>query len=58
MQDLERKQRKELSRLLGEDLAQYRIKGSDLDWGQALTGKQAKGLVSVKRYSNMIKIPL
>ncbi|KAM3966044.1 RNA cytidine acetyltransferase l(1)G0020 [Aphomia sociella] len=46
--DLERKQRKELSRLMGEDLAQYRIKGSDLDWGQALAGANKKSLVSVK----------
>ncbi|CAD0203500.1 unnamed protein product [Chrysodeixis includens] len=46
--ELERKQRKELSRLMGEDLAQYRIKGSDLDWGQALAGTKAKQLVSVK----------
>ncbi|XP_026330911.1 RNA cytidine acetyltransferase [Hyposmocoma kahamanoa] len=46
--ELERKQRKELSKLMGEDLAQYRIKGSDLDWGQALTGSKQKTLVSVK----------
>lgn len=46
--ELERKQRKELSRLMGEDLAQYRIKGSDLDWGQALAGSKQKQLVSVK----------
>ncbi|CAK1542672.1 unnamed protein product [Leptosia nina] len=46
--ELERKQRKELSRLMGEDLSQYRIKGSDLDWGQALTSSSAKHLVSVK----------
>ncbi|XP_061717144.1 RNA cytidine acetyltransferase [Cydia pomonella] len=46
--ELERKQRKELSKLMGEDLAQYRIKGSDMDWGQALAASKAKGLVSVK----------
>ncbi|XP_045778574.1 RNA cytidine acetyltransferase [Maniola jurtina] len=46
--DLERKQRKELSRLMGEDLAQYRIKGSDLDWGQALNTSTQKHIVSVK----------
>ncbi|RVE48128.1 hypothetical protein evm_007188 [Chilo suppressalis] len=46
--ELERKQRKELSRLMGEDLAQYRIKGSDLDWGQALKASSQKTLVSVK----------
>ncbi|CAF4951856.1 unnamed protein product [Pieris macdunnoughi] len=46
--ELERKQRKELSKLMGEDLAQYRIKGSDLDWGQALTTSNQKHLVSVK----------
>ncbi|XP_052749947.1 RNA cytidine acetyltransferase [Galleria mellonella] len=46
--ELERKQRKELSKLMGEDLAQYRIKGSDLDWGQALAGSNKKSLVSVK----------
>ncbi|CAH2088026.1 unnamed protein product [Euphydryas editha] len=46
--ELERKQRKELSRLMGEDLAQYRIKGSDLDWGTALSGSNQKKIVSVK----------
>ncbi|XP_063384664.1 RNA cytidine acetyltransferase [Cydia fagiglandana] len=46
--ELERKQRKELSKLMGEDLAQYRIKGSDMDWGQALAASKAKGLLSVK----------
>ncbi|XP_053616527.1 RNA cytidine acetyltransferase [Plodia interpunctella] len=46
--ELERKQRKELSRLMGEDLAQYRIKGSDMEWGQALAGSKQKHLVSVK----------
>ncbi|KAI8441011.1 hypothetical protein MSG28_009284 [Choristoneura fumiferana] len=46
--ELERKQRKELSKLMGEDLAQYRIKGSDQDWGQALAATKAKALVSVK----------
>ncbi|XP_049878626.1 RNA cytidine acetyltransferase [Pectinophora gossypiella] len=46
--ELERKQRKELSKLMGEDLAQYRIKGSDLDWNQALTASKQKHLVSVK----------
>ncbi|XP_046970776.1 RNA cytidine acetyltransferase isoform X2 [Vanessa cardui] len=46
--ELERKQRKELSRLMGEDLAQYRIKGSDLDWGKALSVSNQKQLVSVK----------
>ncbi|XP_072945404.1 RNA cytidine acetyltransferase [Epargyreus clarus] len=46
--ELERKQRKELSKLMGEDLAQYRIKGSDLDWGQALASSKKANLVSVK----------
>ncbi|CAH2055842.1 unnamed protein product, partial [Iphiclides podalirius] len=46
--ELERKQRKELSRLMGEDLTQYRIKGSDLDWNQALATSKQKTLVSVK----------
>ncbi|KAG6446928.1 hypothetical protein O3G_MSEX004678 [Manduca sexta] len=46
--ELERKQRKELSRLMGEDLAQYRIKGSDMDWGQALAASKQKNIVSVK----------
>ncbi|XP_038218935.1 RNA cytidine acetyltransferase [Zerene cesonia] len=46
--DLERKQRKELSRLMGEDLSQYSIKGSDLDWGKALNTSSQKHLVSVK----------
>ncbi|CAK1589155.1 unnamed protein product [Parnassius mnemosyne] len=46
--ELERKQRKELSRLMGEDLTQYRIKGSDLDWNQALTTSKQKNIVSVK----------
>ncbi|KAL4716997.1 hypothetical protein ACJJTC_001858 [Scirpophaga incertulas] len=46
--ELERKQRKELSRLMGEDLAQYSIKGSDMEWGKALAGSKQKQLVSVK----------
>lgn len=46
--DLERKQRKELSKLMGEDLSQYRIKGSDLDWGQALASTKQKTILSVK----------
>ncbi|XP_061380876.1 RNA cytidine acetyltransferase [Danaus plexippus] len=44
--ELDRKQRKELSRLMGEDLQQYSIKGSDLDWGKA--AKKTQGIVSVK----------
>ncbi|XP_013148565.1 PREDICTED: polycomb protein l(1)G0020 [Papilio polytes] len=46
--ELERKQRKELSRLMGEDLAQYRIRGSDLDWSNALDTSKQKNIVSVK----------
>ncbi|KAJ2945204.1 hypothetical protein O0L34_g9274 [Tuta absoluta] len=46
--DLERKQRKELSKLMGEDLAQYRIKGNETDWKQALAVSKQKHLVSVK----------
>ncbi|XP_028171316.1 RNA cytidine acetyltransferase isoform X3 [Ostrinia furnacalis] len=46
--ELERKQRKELSRLMGEDLAQYRIKGSEVDWQQSLAASKQKHLVSVK----------
>ncbi|OWR42598.1 hypothetical protein KGM_213313 [Danaus plexippus plexippus] len=32
---------------MGEDLQQYSIKGSDLDWGKA--AKKTQGIVSVKR---------
>lgn len=39
---------------MGEDLTQYRIKGSDLDWTQSLDGTKQKHLVSVKRYLNII----
>ncbi|KAL0829742.1 hypothetical protein ABMA28_003234 [Loxostege sticticalis] len=46
--ELERKQRKELSKLMGEDLAQYRIKGSEVDWQQSLAASKQKHLVSVK----------
>ncbi|XP_045539427.1 RNA cytidine acetyltransferase [Papilio machaon] len=46
--ELERKQRKELSRLMGEDLAQYSIRGSDLDWNHALATNKQKNIISVK----------
>lgn len=46
--ELDRKQRKELSRLMGEDLTQYRIKGDDMHWGQALAASKQKNLISVK----------
>ncbi|XP_013171702.1 PREDICTED: polycomb protein l(1)G0020 [Papilio xuthus] len=46
--ELERKQRKELSRLMGEDLAQYSIRGSDLDWNNALNTNKQKNIISVK----------
>ncbi|XP_050672806.1 RNA cytidine acetyltransferase-like [Leptidea sinapis] len=46
--ELERKQRKELSKLMGEDLRQYSIKGGDLEWKQALADTKQKHIVSVK----------
>ncbi|XP_048481373.1 RNA cytidine acetyltransferase [Plutella xylostella] len=46
--ELERKQRKELSRLMGEDLSQYRIKGNESDWKQALAATKQKTMLSVK----------
>jgi hypothetical protein len=50
--ELERRQRKEVARLQGEDLKQYTIKGSEVDWKQALnitTKNKSANLISVKR---------
>lgn len=51
-QELQRKQRQEVGKLVGEELQQYKIKGSEVDWVQALgTKTKANSLISVKRYA-------
>lgn len=46
--EVKEKEKKKLEALQNTDLAQYAIKGSELEWDKALSsGKQ--GLVSVKR---------
>ncbi|XP_050303740.1 RNA cytidine acetyltransferase [Anthonomus grandis grandis] len=46
--ELQKKQKKELEKLKKENLEQYVIKGSEEEWGKALTGKKKKSLVTVK----------
>lgn len=45
---LERKQKKELKRLKKENLSNFAIKGTNEDWGKALSTNKS-GIVSVKR---------
>lgn len=45
---LERKQKKELKRLQKESLSNFAIKGTDEDWGKALSTNKSS-IVSVKR---------
>lgn len=47
-EELERKQKKELKRLKKENLSNFAIKGTDEDWGKALSTNKS-GIVSVKR---------
>ncbi|XP_066999435.2 RNA cytidine acetyltransferase isoform X2 [Anabrus simplex] len=47
--DLKKKQLKELKRLKNENLSQYVIKGSEDEWGKALSGvNKSKNIISVK----------
>lgn len=46
--ELEKKQKKELKRLRNENLALYAIKGTDEDWGKALTVNTKSSIISVK----------
>jgi hypothetical protein len=46
---VKKKEKKKLAELQKTDLSQYAIKGSEVDWDQALGGGK-QGLVSVKRY--------
>lgn len=48
-QELRRKQKKELEKLKKENLEQFKIKGTEEEWGKVLDGKPKKGIVSVKR---------
>ena len=43
------KQKKDLDVLKGLDLSQFSIRGSEDDWGQALSSGKTGGLISVKR---------
>nr|XP_033329080.1 RNA cytidine acetyltransferase [Megalopta genalis] len=45
---LKAKQRTELEKLKRENLDQYAIKGSEVDWKDALSGKKSKSLISIK----------
>ncbi|XP_059612359.1 RNA cytidine acetyltransferase isoform X2 [Phlebotomus argentipes] len=49
-QELQKKQKQELSRLKKENLTQYAIKGTDEEWGKALSANKSS-IVSVKRAS-------
>ena len=48
-QEVREKQKKDLDVLKGLDLSQFSIRGSEEDWGQALSSGKPAGLVSVKR---------
>jgi len=47
--EVSEKQKKDLDVLKGLDLSQFSIRGSEEDWGQALSSGKPAGLVSVKR---------
>lgn len=47
--ELKKKQLKELEKLKNENLTHFAIKGSEEEWQKALTGKNKKSIVSVKR---------
>lgn len=46
--ELEKKQKKELKRLKNENLAAYAIKGTDEEWGKALSTNSKSSIISVK----------
>ncbi|XP_012219686.1 RNA cytidine acetyltransferase [Linepithema humile] len=46
--ELKVKQKAELEKLKNENLGQYAIKGSEVEWTSALSGKHSKSLISVK----------
>lgn len=48
--ELKQQQIKELKKLQNENLTQFAIKGSEEEWQKALTGKNKKNIISVKRY--------
>lgn len=52
---LERKQKKELKRLKKENLSNFAIKGTDEDWGKALSSNKSS-IISVKRYEEICGI--
>lgn len=45
---MKKKEKKQLAMLDEEDLSQFAIKGSEMDWDKALGGKKL-GIISVKR---------
>lgn len=47
--ELKQKQMKELKKLKNENLTHFAIKGSEEEWQKALTGKNKKNIISVKR---------
>ncbi|XP_078046929.1 RNA cytidine acetyltransferase l(1)G0020 [Augochlora pura] len=46
--ELKAKQKTELEKLKRENLDQYSIKGSEVEWKDALSGKKSKSLISIK----------
>ncbi|XP_076302455.1 RNA cytidine acetyltransferase l(1)G0020 [Lasioglossum baleicum] len=46
--ELKAKQKAELEKLKKENLDQYAIKGSEVEWKDALSGKKSKNLISIK----------
>lgn len=42
------KQKAELEKLKNDNLEQYAIKGSEVEWTSALSGKHSKSLISIK----------
>lgn len=48
---LQQKQKKEMEKLKKENLSQFAIKGSENEWGQVLSKKGGKSIISIKRYS-------
>ncbi|KZC10103.1 N-acetyltransferase 10 [Dufourea novaeangliae] len=46
--ELKSKQKAELEKLKRENLEQYAIKGSEVEWKDALIGKKSKNLISIK----------
>ncbi len=51
-----RKQRSEVQLLAGQDLTQYKVRGSEHDWQQALHTGTDKKMVSIKRWAHCCSV--